>query len=970
MTVIKKILGFFRPAWAVVRVAFKRLATQRFLSLAALSGLIVASGFIFSVPLYADATYFRLFRSELFAGNEAGLTGKPADYAPLAFTFNFQAVGRNSPQWKDAEKVNDYLSGDGQQAIGVPVLNSIRCFHTDGYFLYPPANPLVSSTQFYLTPARIAAVTPLLDAVEITVGTAPASFLSPMFGIEPVEALVSETLAQEYGIQVGDLYTLRRNNFEIPVRITGLWRPLDPAAPYWDNTSSTWLLFDEGSYTGVISEQLPDELRSLSWVITGDGSGLHAEDVAGLERHIQLVQEQANLLLPNTALVSSPLEALERYQKNVPSLTYLLFAFSVPILGMILTFIGLVTGLFVNQQRGEMAILRSRGASSLKVVGISMLQGLLLGFSALAGGILPGYLIAHAIGRARSFMDFSTSGGLRVSLTLSMIGYGLLGIGIILIFQFLLPTLASASATIITYKKERARMQRPPWWQRYWLDILLLLPAGYGFWLLQNESRRALAGVASAPDPLQNPLLLIAPAIGIFSAALFTLRLVPRMMALLSAILKPTKSVGLLMAARYLARTPAFYSAQLILLLLTLSLSAFTASLARTLDLHLEKQMYYQVGAELSIEEQGTNYNEGGSDAVYDFRPVDEHLGLQGVETVTRVGRYSSTAALKTGAVEGYFVGIDRLTFPGTAYWQRDFASRPLVSLMNELGANFDGVLIPTNLMKSEGLKIGDTFMLGVKNGLPGQSIPLKLRVVGSYDLFPTWYPSRGPFFVANLDYLYLSAGAEYPHDVWINTTPGTDPEDVVYGVRGYSIMLDLQADQSRLVKNGLNTFVKEWTSAEDLILVEQKRPERQGLFGLLSVGFIASALLTVLGFMLYALFSFRRRFIEMGMLRAIGLSVGQMVRLLAAELASLILLGIGAGTLLGILASQLFVPFLQIGADAAAQYPPFKITIAWDSILEIYGLFIVLFAAALVVLSTILVRMKIFQAVKLGETS
>jgi putative ABC transport system permease protein len=121
---------------------------------------------------------------------------------------------------------------------------------------------------------------------------------------------------------------------------------------------------------------------------------------------------------------------------------------------------------------------------------------------------------------------------------------------------------------------------------------------------------------------------------------------------------------------------------------------------------------------------------------------------------------------------------------------------------------------------------------------------------------------------------------------------------------------------------------------------------------------------------MLYALFSFRRRFIEMGMLRAIGLSIKQMTAFLAAELASLILVGIIAGTIVGVFASKLFVPFLQIGSTALAQYPPFQIQIAWLSIFQIYGLFIVLFIAALSVLSAILIRMKIFQAVKLGESS
>ena len=92
----------------------------------------------------------------------------------------------------------------------------------------------------------------------------------------------------------------------------------------------------------------------------------------GLEERIHSIENQAGALLPETASIASPLEALSRYQENAPRLTYLLFAFSVPILSLILAFIGLVAGLFVNQQRGEMAILRSRGASTSRVVGISL----------------------------------------------------------------------------------------------------------------------------------------------------------------------------------------------------------------------------------------------------------------------------------------------------------------------------------------------------------------------------------------------------------------------------------------------------------------------------------------------------------------------------------------------------------------------------------------------------------------------
>lgn len=970
MNFFSRLVSFTLQIWATAGIAFKRLLTQRFLSLASIAGLMIASGFILSVPLYADATYFRLLREELLAGRELDLIQKPVDYAPLAFVFELKAAGRNSPQWRNVVDVDEYLSGAAPRSIDLPILQLVRRFRTDGYFMYPPRDPNNPGTQYTLTTANFALITPMDETIIVVNGTAPQPLVSLLREGDAIEAMASESFANEFGVQVGDTYFLRMEQGQIPVYIAGLWRAVDPTAPYWDVKNENMLLVHEETYKGFISDRVNDELRNSTWSIVVDGSSLHARDVAALEEHIRAIENHASTLLPNTALIASPLEALARYQENAPTLTYLLYAFSVPILSLILAFIGLVAGLFVNQQRGEMAILRSRGASTMQVVGISLLQGIILGGVALAGGIGLGYWITHSIGRARSFLDFSAAGGLRVSMTPEVLAYGLLGIAIILIIQMLIPTLSAAENTIVTYKQERARSLRLPWWQRYWLDVLLLIPAGYGLWQLVQQSKRALEGSEAVPDPLQNPLLLLVPALGIFSVALFTLRLVPRFMDLISRLLKPSKSVGLLMAARYLARTPALYSAPLVLLVLTLGLSAFTASLARTLDSQLDKQVHYQVGAGINLYELGTTFNDDSPDPVYTFGPVEEHLSIPGVESATRVGRYKFSAIVPNGSMQGTFLGLDRLTFPSAAYWQRDFASEQLGVLMNELAANPTGILVPSSLLIDQKIEIGDTLRLGITTGIAGQSITMESPIVGSFDLFPTWYPEGDTMIIGNLEELFLRAGAEYPHEVWLGTTYAADPEAIAYTVRGFSILLDQQADQSKLVQNGLNTIVRDWSSAELNIRAEQRRPERQGLFGLLSVGFVSSALLTVLGFLLYALFSFRRRFIEMGMLRAIGLSVRQMTSLLAAELAFLVLLGIGVGTALGVFASRLFVPFLQIGASTQSQYPPFQIEIAWLSIAQIYVLFIILFIAALSALSALLVRMKIFQAIKLGETT
>jgi putative ABC transport system permease protein len=585
-------------------------------------------------------------------------------------------------------------------------------------------------------------------------------------------------------------------------------------------------------------------------------------------------------------------------------------------------------------------------------------------------GIPIGMLIAQAIGRARSFLNFTSPANLRIVLTPTVLAFGVLAIVIVLLFQFIVPTLNAARNTIITYKQERARALRKPWWQRVWLDGLLLILAGIGAYALYNQRALAAADKLKVPDPLQNPTLLLVPSLGIFALTLFVLRVMPALMATLARVLARTRSVGLLTAARYLARTPAFYNAPLVLLIFTLSLSAFTASIAQTLDQQLTKQMYYETGAVLSLQDYGNTYNSDENlSPVYTFAPREDYLQIPGVTDLTAVGRYPASLVKADGTAENaVYLGIDRTTFPTVAYWQPGFAPATLGALMNALAQYPNGVLVSRDFLIDQNLALGDYLTVSIRGNK--WATALKPIIVGVIDLFPSWYPENGPLVVGNLDYLYEQAGAQYPHETWLTITGGTNPEDVVYAVRGYSIVVDQKADQSRLVTNGLNTFIKGWAATNQKITDEQRRPERQGLFGLLSVGFVTAALLTVLGFILYAMFSFRRRFIELGMLRAVGLSARQMTALLASELIFLVGIGLLVGTALGVLFSRWFIPFLQVGASLAALYPPFSVEVAWGSIVQMYVLFGLLFIGALSILAALLMRMKIFQAIKLGETT
>jgi len=482
-----------------------------------------------------------------------------------------------------------------------------------------------------------------------------------------------------------------------------------------------------------------------------------------------------------------------------------------------------------------------------------------------------------------------------------------------------------------------------------------------------------VASNAFPSDPFQNPLLLLVPALAVLALALLILRLLPGVMVAVAWVASHTKSVGILLTARHLARTPSYYTAPLVLLILTLSLSTYTASLARTFDDHAYDQTHYEVGADMWLVESGQSAASGRSllsglpgmgdsasatgpqadeeeGRAWEFMPVEEHLKAPGVEAAARVGRYPISAPLGNGQESGVFLGVDRTEFARVAFWRRDFASASLGSLMNALAGTDNGVLVPREALAQYALRTGDGLRVTVQ--AQGGQADMVVQVVGTFDLFPSWYPQDGLLLVGNLDYLFERLGGQVPYDVWLKTDPAHDGSQIVASLRklGFTV-----------------------TSAEDAALRvrrELRRPERQGLFGLLSVGFAAAAFLTVFGLLLYALFSFRRRFIELGILRAIGLSAGQMTALLASELAFLILAVLIAGTALGVWISELFIPYLQVGNTPAARIPPYLVTIGWSTIARIYVLLGLLFLLTLALLAGLLLRMRIFEAVKLGETA
>src|SRR5512135_2139042 len=94
--------------WAVFSITARRLAAQKILALASLSALVISVALVMSVPLYADAIYYRVFKESINkdATRDTGAIPRP----PFALMFRYVGSFNGSKEWEDVRPVDSYFT--------------------------------------------------------------------------------------------------------------------------------------------------------------------------------------------------------------------------------------------------------------------------------------------------------------------------------------------------------------------------------------------------------------------------------------------------------------------------------------------------------------------------------------------------------------------------------------------------------------------------------------------------------------------------------------------------------------------------------------------------------------------------------------------------------------------------------------------------------------------------------------------
>ncbi|MCB0035622.1 MAG: hypothetical protein KDE51_16430, partial [Anaerolineales bacterium] len=370
---------------AIFMITFKRLWAQRSLTAATLLGLVTAVALIMTVPLYADAVYFRILQEEL--STNADRSRKP----PFAYMYDYVGSWAGPVQWEDIQSVDSYLLEDGARALGLPAQLTVRHLETDRFRLYPADTTNYANEAAAFGTFSFATTTYIADHIEIVEGAYPND------GANPLEILISEEAASTLGLQVGDnlvAYDYAQdtsNPLETAVRVAGVWRAADPETDFWFFRPPIFddlMLVSEPAFVEQLSPMLNNEITRAVWYLVLDGSSVNTSNADALVARSAQVERRAENLLPKVRNVITPADGLRLYRTQAEQLTILLTAFNVPVIGLILAFIGLIVGLAVNQRRNEIAVMRSRGGTPAQVMGLALVEGLLLGTVALGLGVI------------------------------------------------------------------------------------------------------------------------------------------------------------------------------------------------------------------------------------------------------------------------------------------------------------------------------------------------------------------------------------------------------------------------------------------------------------------------------------------------------------------------------------------------------------------------------------------------------
>ncbi|MBM7573400.1 FtsX-like permease family protein [Aquibacillus albus] len=944
----------------------RKMLNNRWLVGSLFLGLVITVSLVSSIPTYTSSILHKLLIKEL--------EQHQIDHEefPGTFTYSLSFPSDDKSNILDVfEKVEAY-DHSMMDEVEVPILADVTILTTDP-MLVSRTNEKKEINPDTSDYGRVTALNDLQKHVTIVDGRFPSA--EPEDDV--YEVLVTEKGLADRDMVLDTIFLASRGNTEILIKPVGVFQAKDERDPYWMGSVSRYnqdFLVPDELFRENFLQEGDHLLANVRFSTAFDYQQITVENssqIRSLEDRVRAFTDEHT----DDAImyVNFPMDRiLLNFHRQSEQLTTMLWSLNIPILIMLAIYLFMVSRLIVDRQLNEIAVLRSRGAKRSQILMIYLVEVSLLGVIALIIGPYLGLMLVKVLGAANGFLDFVQRSSLDVQLINGSYMYALWAV-IASIFMVMIPVIQATSQSIVNRKQQSARLVGTAVWHKFFLDFVLLALAWYGWWRYQTRQEELLnvsGGMFSV-----DPFLFFVPALFIIGLGLLCLRIYPWLMKAIYLLGRKYWSLSLYSTLVQVSRSSRQYQFFMLFLVMTISVGVFSASAARTINTNLEEQLYYENGADITLEVRweseassftpstpaGQNQGQAAESAIgetqtsvsYAEPPFDPFVNLTGVERATKVFQHDNVIAEAKGksAYSADLMGIEPKAFGETAWFKPQLLPHHWFEYLNLLAAEPSAVLISESIASKLGVSEGDYLSMRWDSSEQAEFI-----VYGIIDYWPSFHPNReeeeeetSTLIVANLPYVQNMMGLE-PYDVWLNVDDGVLRENLYQEIRSHRIPV--------VKMNDVYPDIVDLKNSAFLL----------GLNGTLTLGFLISILITFIGFLLYWILTLKSRVLQYGIYRAMGISLKQLVGILTWEQLFTSGLTCLLGIIIGGVTSQLFVPLFQLSFDPKEQVPPFQVIFDASDEMKIYFFILFMLTIGLTILLILLKRIRVHQAIKLGE--
>lgn len=435
----------------------------------------------------------------------------------------------------------------------------------------------------------------------------------------PAEVALPAAVAEALGVAPGDTLHLSARGsgpatYDLPVVGVFTVDDVDDIAWFQDP------MIIEGSITSggrvvygpfiasrdtVVSRLDSDELR-VTWRIAPDYNTLQVDDITRFSGAMSRLADTLNARKADAPGIEAPevinFSLLSRIDERLATIDRSLTVTSSTILAVILQLsllalyaLVLTSRLVVDTRTTETALARSRGASPTQVAVPAFFEGILLAVPAI---LLGPPLAARLVALLSGFGPLAS-----IDLTIeprpNLTAYALAAVAAgVSVLALLWPAFRSARAFPDQQKKTR-RVSGRGATQKLGIDIALIALLAVAIWQLGELGPRVSATVRGRLGV--DPLLVIAPALGLAAGVILALRIIPRLARLSERVVSARVPAVPALALWQVARRPDRYSRSALLLMTAVALGVFASSFSASWTTSQMDQASHRVGADVKF---------------------------------------------------------------------------------------------------------------------------------------------------------------------------------------------------------------------------------------------------------------------------------------------------------------------------------------------------------------------------------